>query len=139
MLEEGLSPREQKGDLRDYVFCSFKEGSTVYVHPDDTLKIAFSRMKMFDLSQLPVLEGTKVVGVIDESDILSEIVKDTGRFSSLVKESMTSDPIILSPKDSLESVLNLFKKGMVGILVENDDFYGVITKTDVVNALRLKN
>ena len=76
LLEEGLSPRESKGDLRDYVFCSFSEGSTVYVHPSETLAIAFSRMKMFDLSQLPVLDGDKVVGVIDESDILSEIIKD---------------------------------------------------------------
>lgn len=136
---EGLSPRELKGDLRDYVFCSFKEGSSVYVHPTETLKIAFSRMKMFDLSQLPVLEGSKVVGVIDESDILAKIVKDVGNFSSLVSQSMTPDPILLRPQDSLDSVMGLFKVGMVGILVENDEFYGVITKTDVVNALRLKH
>lgn len=137
--EEGLTPREQKGDLRDYVFCSFKEGSTIYVQPNESLKIAFTRMKMFNLSQLPVLDGKKVVGVIDESDILTQIVSDYNKFDSLVSESMTSNPIILKPSDTIETVLSLFKIGMVGILVEDDDFYGVITRTDVVNALRLKN
>lgn len=138
MREEGLIQRELKGDLRDYVFCSFSEGSTVFVGPAETLLSAFSRMKMFDLSQLPVLEGDKIVGVIDESDILAEIIKDKSRFSSAVSECMTVNPIVLGINNSLDDVLALFKKGMVGILVDNGSFYGVITKTDVVNALKLR-
>lgn len=138
MLQEGLSLRENKGDLRDYVFRSFSAGSTVYVKPSETLATAFSRMKMFDLSQLPVLEDDKVIGVIDESDILSEIIRDSASFKSLVAESMTENPITLNADDSLESLLALFKKGMVGILVDNQKFYGIITKSDVVNALRLR-
>jgi cystathionine beta-synthase len=139
MQEEGLLPREIKGDLRDYVFCSFSEGSSVYVSPSETLASAFSRMKMFDLSQLPVLDGSKVVGVIDESDILAEIINDKSRFTASVSECMTINPILLTTKDSLDDVLALFKKGMVGILVDENIFYGVITKTDVVNALKLRS
>lgn len=137
LLEEGLQPRSMKGDLRDFVFCSIDEGSMVYVSGSETLLSAFTRMKMFDISQLPVLENGRLIGVIDESDILTEIVNDQSRFSAPVVKCMTSDPVTLQPNNTLADVLALFKKGMVGILLEGQRFYGVITKTDVLNALRL--
>ena len=42
----------------------------VAVAPDDTLLVAYSRMKLYDVSQLPVLENGKIVGILDESDLL---------------------------------------------------------------------
>ena len=39
--------------------------------PDDTLLTAYGRMRRGDVSQLPVLEDGKLIGIIDESDILA--------------------------------------------------------------------
>ena len=45
------------------------EGSVVTVGPDDTLLTAFQRMRLADVSQLPVLQagsnGAQLAGVID--------------------------------------------------------------------------
>ena len=45
--------------------------------PDDTLLTAFQRMRAADVSQLPVLEGEHVVGILDESDILLRCLRAT--------------------------------------------------------------
>ena len=71
LAEQGLAEREQHGDLRDLIARSHREGGTVTVGPDDTLLTAYSRMRRADISQLPVLDDGKLVGIIDESDILA--------------------------------------------------------------------
>lgn len=49
--------------------------------PDDTLSTVLARMRLYDISQLPVLDDNKVVGIIDEWDLLRHIGGDADRFS----------------------------------------------------------
>src|SRR5208283_6030956 len=49
------------GDLRDIISRRHDEGAAVTVAPDDRLAIAYARMKLYDVSQLPVLEHDRVV------------------------------------------------------------------------------
>ena len=95
LAEQGLSEREQHGDLRDLVARSHREGGTVFVGPDDTLLTAYGRMRRADVSQLPVLEEGKLVGILDESDILSAVEGPYDgrwdRFSAPVGTAMTAD------------------------------------------------
>ena len=44
----------------------------MFVGPDDSLLTAYGRMRRGDVSQLPVLDDGKLVGIIDESDILAD-------------------------------------------------------------------
>ena len=69
MTDQGLLQRKHYGDLRDIIARRFEEGRVISVGPDDTLLTAFQRMRLADVSQLPVLDDGKLVGVIDESDI----------------------------------------------------------------------
>ena len=50
-----------------------RRARVVSVAPDDTLLTAFQRMRLADVSQLPVLDGERLVGVIDESDLLLSV------------------------------------------------------------------
>ena len=68
LLDQGLFQRKQYGDLRDIISRRFENNATVYVGPADTLNTAYKRMKTYDVSQLPVLLGEKVAGIIDESE-----------------------------------------------------------------------
>jgi signal-transduction protein with cAMP-binding, CBS, and nucleotidyltransferase domain len=53
----------------------------ISVGPDDTLLTAFQRMRLADVSQLPVLVQGRLVGVIDESDILLGVHADAAHFT----------------------------------------------------------
>ena len=136
MLDQGLLPRKRYGDLRDVIARRVEEGSVVSVSPTDTLLTAFARMRLADVSQLPVLEGGKLVGVIDESDLLLSVHADAARFRSEVSTAMTDAPQTISPKAALAELEALLDRGLVAIVADEAGFHGLITRFDLLNHLR---
>ena len=70
MLDQGYIQRPQTGDIRDLITRRYDEGAVITVSPNDTLLTAFQRMRVADVSQVPVVENGKAVGILDESDLL---------------------------------------------------------------------
>src|SRR6201996_1338831 len=70
MIDQGLLARATYGDLRDIISRRTEDGGVVSVEPGDTLLTVYQRMRQLDVSQLPVLDGSRVIGLIDESDLL---------------------------------------------------------------------
>jgi cystathionine beta-synthase len=138
MVDAGFGAREATGDLRDLVTRRFSDGSVVTVQPSDTLAIAFARMKIHGVSQLPVVEGKRIVGIVDESDLLAATLDDEGHFGDAVRDVMTSRLETVSPATPLARLLPLLAEGMVPILIDGDAFVGLVTRTDVLNHLRRK-
>ncbi len=136
MLDQGLLPRKRYGDLRDVVARRFEEGGVVSVSPRDTLLTAFARMRLADVSQLPVLDGGKLVGVVDESDLLLSVHADAARFRSEVSTAMTDAPQTISPKASLAELEAQLDRGLVAIVADEAGFHGLITRFDLLNHLR---
>jgi cystathionine beta-synthase len=141
VAEQGLSDRPLKGDLSDLISRRFDTGATVTVGPNDTLLTAYHRMRSADVSQLPVLVERKLVGIIDESDILKIIVDQEpmrgARFSTIVKEAMTAAPHTLPVSASLSALLPVFEHNEVALVCEGDRFVGLITRIDLINHIRL--
>jgi cystathionine beta-synthase len=109
----------------------------VSVGPDDTLVAAYGRMKLYDVSQLPVLDKQgRLAGIIDETDILLQVVEDEARFAEPVRSAMTTRVETLPPTASTAELLPIFEKGMVGVVAEGDTFHGLITRIDLINYLR---
>ena len=80
MLDNGFLERPQHGDLRDLILRPYSQRDTVVVGPKDLLTTAYQRMKLYDVSQLPVMDGERLVGIIDESDVLLHVYGDEARF-----------------------------------------------------------
>jgi cystathionine beta-synthase len=138
MFDQGLKKREIYGDLRDIISRRFEDNSTVFVSPDDTLQTVYNRMKSYEISQLPVLNENKVVGIVDESDLLSAIYAknydfQTTRISKIMSIGLTK----VFPNDSIEKLIDILNQGFVAI-IENEQhvFQGIITKIDLINYLR---
>ena len=136
MQDQGFLRHGRKGDLRDVIARRYEEDAVVTVEPGDELLVAYSRMKLYDLSQLPVLEDGRIVGMLDESDLLFAVSRDKAAFQRPVRDFMSSRLTTVSPAASLESLLPIFDRGMVAIVCEGDQFIGLITRMDVVNFLR---
>ena len=136
MLDQGLLARQRYGDLRDVISRRVEEGGVVSVGPGDTLLTAFARMRLADVSQLPVLEGEQLVGVIDESDLLLSVHADAARFRSAVSTAMTAAPETLSPQASLMELEGVLDRGLVAIVADAAGFHGLITRFDLLNHLR---
>jgi cystathionine beta-synthase len=72
MREQGFLREAPRGDLRDVMTRSAEQHAVIAVAPLDRLLVAYSRMKLYDVSQLPVLDGDQIVGILDESDLAGE-------------------------------------------------------------------
>src|SRR5204862_3139895 len=125
--------RPRFGDLRDLVARRPEEGSVVSVTRDDTLLTAFQRMRLADVSQLPVLDGKELVGLIDESDLLLSVHADAGRFRSPVSSAMTDAPSTIAPGASLAELEAVLGRGYVAIVADEHGFHGLITRFDLLN------
>jgi len=138
MVDQGFMKREVYGDLRDVIARRHAEGATITISPNDTLNTAYSRMKLYDISQLPVLDGHKVVGFIDESDILMNVYGSEKNFQNSVQTAMIKKVETIPPSASLADLLPIFDKGNTAVVVDGDQFLGLITRIDLLNHLRRK-
>jgi cystathionine beta-synthase len=136
MIDEGLLARTQYGDLRDIVARRPDEGGVVSVTPDDTLLTAFQRMRLADVSQLPVLDGTRLAGVIDESDVLMQLQGDPAHYGNTVSSAMSAALETLRPGSSIAALRQVLDRGLVAIVADGDTFHGLITRFDLLNHLR---
>jgi len=137
MIDQGFIERESSGDLRDLISRRHTEGATVTTVPSDSLLIAYGRMKLYDISQLPVLDGDgQVVGIIDESDILLKVFSDESRFQEPVSSAMTTKLETIAPDHPIEDLLPIFARDHIAIVKQDDAFLGLITRIDLLNHLR---
>lgn len=139
MIDNGYLDRPRYGDLRDVIARSALEREVVSVGPEDTLNQALYRMRIYGISQLPVLEGQRVVGILDEYDVLVALERDgTSAFQHRVRDYMTSSLITLAPQAPFSELARILKEGYTAIIADETAFYGLITKIDYINYLRLK-
>jgi cystathionine beta-synthase len=138
MQDQGFIQFEQHGDLRDLIARPFESNDTVIVGPDEPLANAYSRMKLYDVSQLPVIEDRNIVGFIDESDILMAVEKSDDSFDQPVSTAMVTELASVDVNDSIDDLLPIFHKDYVAIVKDAGRFLGLITRVDLLNYLRRK-
>ncbi len=136
MNDQGLLARERTGDLRDLVSRRYDEGAMVTVQPDDTLATAFARMRAADVSQLPVMRDGRIAGLLDESDILLRVDSERAQFQEPVSSAMTTELSTLAPGASTAELKRVLDRGLVAIVADDQRFYGLVTRFDLINHLR---
>ena len=138
MQDQGLIEHAPERDLRDLIGRRYDAGQVVSVAPDDSLLIAFNRMRAADLAQLPVIAGGKLAGIIDESDLLLAVDTHPERFARTVGDTMTRRLDMLHPQADLHALRTVLDSGLTAVVADGDIFYGLITRFDLLNHLRRK-
>ena len=141
LADQGLGDQPLHGDLSDLISRKYEKGDVVVAGPDDTLDTAFKRMRGADVSQLPIIQDGRLVGILDESDIVhvmntDEITRQE-RFKMPVGSVMTRDLDTVQVGESLDALIPLFDRDRVAIVLEGEKFVGLITRTDLINHLSL--
>lgn len=135
--DQGLSSAETPAnDLRDLIARPYRSGDVVWVSPVDTLQQVYARMKMFDVSQVPVLENDEIIGLIDETDVLITVMGNPGGFAAEAGQVMNDKLVTIEVDRSMTDLLPIFEKGRIAAVTERDKFLGLITPIDFLNHLR---
>jgi cystathionine beta-synthase len=136
MHDQGLLERPLTGDLRDLIGRRFDHDEVVSVAPEDSLLVAFNRMRSADLAQLPVIADGRLAGIIDESDLLLKVEHDAGQFAGTVASTMTARVETLHPAAGLPALRDTLDRGLTAVVADGATFYGLITRFDLLNHLR---
>ena len=133
LRDEGFTKEITGGDLSDIVSRKFYNKEVVFIKPDDLIKDAYKKLKLYEISQVPVVNQNTVVGIVDESDLLRAMLSGPESFCSPVKKFMAQNLVTLSPEDTISEILEIFSSGMVPIIIDKGKFIGLITKIDLIN------
>jgi cystathionine beta-synthase len=141
LADQGLSGQPMHGDLSDLISRKYENGDVVVAGPDDTLDTAFKRMRGADVSQLPIIQAGRRVGILDESDLVHVMNTDEitrkERFARPVASAMTRDLDTVQVGETLDALIPLFDRDRVAIILDGEQFVGLITRTDLINHLSL--
>ena len=136
MLDQGFLERERFGDLRDLIARRHWERAAVTVQASEGVMAAYRRMKLYDVSQIPVMRDGRIVGIVDEEDILLEVFANPNHFSEPVTAAMESHLVTVPVDAPVQQLMEIFKRGMVAIVMKDGDFLGLVTRIDLLNWLR---
>ena len=133
LKDNELTEEEEQGNLADLIRKRADKGEMISVKPQDTLMTAYNRMRASDVSQLPVLEEEKLVGIIDEEDLLLNVYKDETLFSKSIDSIMVRDLETIDVNSDEKELYKILSEGKVAILFDANIFLGFITKVDLIN------
>ena len=124
-----LSDLEKKEEIKAGQLMT---GRIISVGSGTSIKEAIAKMKKYQISQIPVIDDSKLVGLVSESTILDALLKSK---TSDVKEIMQDAPPIVSKTTSIQVVSNLLKYYPIVVVSEEGKLVGLITKSDLLGKL----
>lgn len=112
-------------------------GHLVSVDKKDKVSKAARLMKQRDLSQLPVLDGKRVVGSVSEKVILDKTLElGVDVVSKLPIEDVMVDPFPRVAEDTpIDAIMALLKHNWGVLVTKKDDIIGIVTTADLLKVI----
>ena len=137
MLDNGFLEREHvRRPARPDPAPVLASATRSSVGPNDLLVTAYQRMKLYDVSQLPVMDGDELVGIVDESDVLLHVYGDEARFRDPVSTAMVSKLDRLDVRIADRGAAAGVRARPRRDRHRGRAFLGLITRIDLLNYLR---
>jgi acetoin utilization protein AcuB len=119
-----------------------KEVATLDVN--DELSLANDIMRLGKIRHLPVVDGSRLVGIVSERDLFRSYLAQVMGYGGIdsrnlikalrIKDIMVKEVTTISPEAKLYDAVNLMIEKKIGCLpvVEDDRLVGLITETDIM-------
>lgn len=114
-----------------------RERSVHTAQVGDTVEEVITQMKTYGISQVPVLDGQRVVGIINESTVLNHLLSG-GEHGDAIDDLVEAQFAIVEPSNRLSIVGQFFKQNKIVIVVEDNELVGIVTKIDFIDYVSSK-
>ncbi|HZX44889.1 MAG TPA: CBS domain-containing protein [Candidatus Nanoarchaeia archaeon] len=104
----------------------------ISVKPDEGIRSAIEKMKKANISQMPVLDEHKSIGIVSESIILEALLNRKG---DKVKDIMEDSAPVVSKNTTISAVSNLLRFYPMVLVSDSGELKGVITKSDLLGKI----
>lgn len=103
--------------------------------PTDRVREIIERLKIHEISQMPVLSEGKLIGLITESTLLTHLAVPGHSVEDVITPMINRQVTTVSPELPAGSLLNLFGGSQAVIVVAGDRVTGILTKLDLIEYL----
>ncbi len=116
-----------------------KQAKDIMIHkiisarPNTKVEEIIKIMNKYSISQVPVIQGKNVLGLVTESSILSKNQEDLKK--SEAKDIMQEAPPIISKNATLEVIKQLLRYYPCLLIKDPGNIVGIITKADLLKNL----
>lgn len=119
-------------------------GSPVTLKPDDTLDLANDVISLGRIRHIPVVDGSRLVGIVTERDLIGAAAAQIFGFknksksallkSVLIKEVMKKRVITAAPDTPIKDIAHLMAEKKIGCVpvVSEGVVIGLVTTTDIL-------
>ena len=138
MRENGFLDEEKGlGTVRD-LLATKHPGPVVAASATASVREVIDTMKRHGISQLPVLEGTRLRGMVHEVDLLRHLVDGSGTLESTIEGLVESDYATVTPSTKVELLKRVLNDTKIAIVLDRETVVGVISKIDLIDFLAAK-
>jgi cystathionine beta-synthase len=127
-LEEDLEGKV--ADLMDK-----RRQQVISAQASDSVRSVIGLMKKHGISQLPVLDGEQLTGMISEGGLLGALLGDPAAAHRPVGALAEPNYEVTEPAAPISRLSDIISRGKVALVVEKGRLRGVITKFDLIEYL----
>ena len=111
--------------------------ATVHDSADDTLADAASRMWNSQTGSLLVMDGSNLLGIVTERDLLRAVANGDDPKTTALKDVMRTDVITTGPQTTLKDAAKLMATKWIRHLpiVEHGEVVGIVSQRDLTGVL----
>ncbi len=134
MRENGFGGSEPMlGTVREML--EMRPQTLVTTRSDDTLRNVIAKMKSHDISQLPVVDGTHIRGIVTEVDVLRNLVSGEANMDGTIENILDSDYATVTPDTRVDLLQGVLAEAKVALVSDGERLLGLVTKIDLIDYL----
>jgi cystathionine beta-synthase len=133
-----LDEEDPLGTVRDLIGSKRQQRSIISAQRGDSMRNVISQMKEHGISQIPVMDGGRLSGLVSEIDLLNYLLQNPGSMDVPVNDLIEADYATVTPQTKIKLLKNIFNEAKLVCVLERDDLVGVISKIDLIEYLASK-
>ena len=128
-----LDDGTRHGTVADLV--AKRQESLVWANPGDSVMAVIRQMKSHGISQIPVLDGGKLLGMIVEVTLLKAMLNDPATTDRPVADMVAHNYTLVAPDTPVGKLASIFTTGHVALVQDAGRITAVLTNIDFIDYL----
>jgi cystathionine beta-synthase len=112
-----------------------KERKLITARRGDAIRKVIGLLRDNGISQVPVFEEGRMIGMIAEADLLRHMVSAEGKLDDPIDPLIESDYATVTPATKVVLLRNIFNDAKLVVVQDGDQVVGIITKIDLIEYL----
>ena len=136
MRENGFTERAWESQRMEELLRALPQRPLITAQGADPIGETVRKMKREGISQVPVLDGERLIGLVSEGDLLAKLVDGTAKLEGVVAEVMERNLVTVAQDEDAGVLTELFAKDLVALVVDQAErLVGLVSKMDLVDLL----